>query len=517
MSEAPKKSVFLAVKKPTDMKCALLFVLSLISSFSGAVTEAKYQVHHSKNMSKSGLKITVTATLPKASDSSYFHYSNALWGEDNLFQCLSEFKGSKGYRFKLVPDSNRIVVYHPNTTTVSFSYVVKQDYPGNSRSVFARPRLQASFFHILGQSLFTVPETIFESGEDDPEIEVNIDWIGFPKDFVIHNMLGSQEMHQTFKGKLWTEFYNTLFVGGDYRIRSFEHRDKKVYFAIRGDWKVYEDNQLLELFQRTLVTQRDFWNDQDFDYYTVIMTPTETTADTVEYRGQSVNGSRIYNGFMIQSTNNPFNDLGTIKYIFNHEMMHDWIGGKMMMAHEELNYWFSEGFTDYYAYKNQLRNGALSPEEWLAKFNEEVLKPHYENPERNEPNYRIQDDFWKNYNIEKLPYRRGALFAFWLDQQLLVSSGGETSLDELMRTILSHCLQPETPFTDEVFLDLLKEQTHEDWSYFFQKHVISGVDFDWSKLEMVNGIVIKQIDSIPQLEFTGEEGVFKDAYLNNSK
>ncbi len=495
------------------MKLALTFLLSLFSLFSMATPLVSYRVNYSKNMVKSGLTVTVSTTYDRPTDSSYFHYSNGIWGEENLFQCLSDLKGAKGYRFRLIPDSNRIVVYHPNAQTVSFSYTVKQDYPGNSRSIFARPRLQPTFFHILGQSLFTVPETIFAGNEADPEIEATIDWVGFPKEFVIHNMLGSQQAHQSFSGKLWTQFYNTLFVGGDYRIRSFEHENKKVYFAIRGDWKVYEDDELLELFQRTLITQRDFWNDQDFDYYTVIMTPTETSSDTVEYRGQSVNGSRIYNGFMIQSTNNPFNDPGTIKYIFNHEMMHDWIGGKIMMAHEELNYWFSEGFTDYYAFKNQLRNGALSPEEWLAKFNEEVLKPHYENPERNQPNYRIRDDFWKNYNIEKLPYRRGALFAFWLDQQLLVSSDGTTSLDDFMRTLFLHCTEKDLLFTDELFLDLLQQQTGEDWSYFFQKHLISGVDVDWSQLKFIPGIAIKQLDSIFQLEFTETGDVFKQYYL----
>ncbi|MES2557950.1 MAG: M1 family aminopeptidase [Bacteroidota bacterium] len=497
------------------MKFALTFLLSLSTLFSGAITAVNYRVNYSKNMVKSGLTITVTTTLSKQADSTYFHYSNTVWGEDHLFQCLTDLKGAgKGYRFKMVPDSNRIVVYHPKTTTVSFSYTVRQDYQGDSPNIFARPRLQPTFFHVLGQSLFAMPETVFESGEEDPEMEATIDWIGFPKEFVIHNMLGSQEMHQSFKGKLWTEFYNTLFVGGDYRIRSFEHHTKKVYFAIRGSWTTYKDDQLLALFQRTLITQRDFWNDQDFDYYTVIMTPTLSSTDSSSYPGQSVNGSRIHNGFMIQSTNNPFNDPGTIKYIFNHEMMHDWIGGKITMAHEELNYWFSEGFTDYYAYKNQLRNGAMTATEWISKFNEDVLKAHYENPERNQPNYRIKDDFWANYNIEKLPYRRGALFAFWLDQQLLVSSNGKTSLDDFMRTLLVHCAENEALFTDELFLHLLKEQTGEDWSYFFQKHLISGIDFDWSKLTVVNGIVIRETDSIPQLEFTGAEDSFKDAYLN---
>ncbi|MDY3316654.1 hypothetical protein PG630_04945 [Riemerella anatipestifer] len=101
-----------------------------------------------------------------------------------------------------------------------------------------------------------------------------------------------------------------------------------------------------------------------------------------------------------------------MNHIFNHEMMYDWIGGKISIKHEELNYWFSEGFTDYYTYKNRLRNNDLTLKEWLDSFNTEVIKAHWENPERNKPNYVIKDDFWKSENVEKIPYRRGAILLF---------------------------------------------------------------------------------------------------------
>src|SRR5690606_31285116 len=97
----------------------------------------------------------------------------------------------------------------------------------------------------------------------------------------------------------------------------------------------------------------------------------------------------------------------------------------------------SEGFTDYYTYKNRLRSGNLTFDDWLKQFNEDIFRAHWENPMRNEPNYRIKDDFWKSRNIEKIPYRRGALFAFWLDNQIQLKSNGTRSLDDLMRDLLA--------------------------------------------------------------------------------
>ncbi len=119
--------------------------------------------------------------------------------------------------------------------------------------------------------------------------------------------------------------------------------------------------------------------------------------------------------------------------------MHEWIGNAIQNKHEELNYWFSEGFTDYYTYKNRLRIKDISMDEWKKLFNAEVIKSHWKNPERNIPNYRIKDDFWKSRNVEKVPYRRGAIFAFWLDNQIMLKTQYKRSLDDLMREVLKTC------------------------------------------------------------------------------
>ncbi len=476
-------------------------LLLLLPSLCVAQTKVSYRVFYNNNMASEGLRVEVRYQAKKASDSTYFHYSNAFWGEENLMNCVRVLKEENpGYTFKMVPDSNRMIVYHPRQTHIVFNYRIRQDYTEKIKETPNRPRLKNNYFHILGQSLFTVPEVIFDNANIAPELTAEINWVNFPSNFTIHNTFGTGHQKQTLiKIKLWSELYHSLFVGGDYRIYQFQHQNQPVYFVIRGQWlNNYADERIFAALQKTIITQRKFWNDHRLSMYTVFMTPLITVNDSsVEW--QDMNGSGIKNGFLIQSSNNPFNSWDVLNYVLNHEMMHDWIGGKIKAKHEELNYWFTEGFTDYYTYKNRLRSNDITKEEWLNSFNADVLKKHWENPERNQPNYVIKDRFWESRNIEKIPYRRGAIFAFWLDNQMIKQSKGEKSLDDLMRELLATCETKNELFSDELFLDLVQKYLNDDLSYFFQKHLINGVDFDFQNGSLIDGFRMDHSGKVPVL------------------
>lgn len=452
-------------------------------------------------METEGIKVLVRYDAKKATDSTYFHYSNSFWGEDSLMKCLRIIKeDNPGLAFKMVPDSNRIVVYHPKQKTIRFTYRIIQDYTEKIRETPNRPRLKNNYFHILGQSLFTVPEVVFEKPNSPPELSVEIEWMNFPSNYTLHNTFGTGHQKQSLVNiKLWSELYHSLFVGGDYRLYEFQYNKQPIYFVIRGQWfNDYTDERIFAALQKTIATQRKFWNDTRLSMYTVFMTPLITLTDSsIEW--QDMNGSGIKNGFLIQSSNNPFNNWNILSYVLNHEMMHDWIGGKIKAKHEELNYWFTEGFTDYYTYKNRLRSNDITKEEWLNSFNTDVIKKHWENPEKNQPNYVIKDRFWQSRHIEKIPYRRGAIFAFWLDNQMIKQSKGAKSLDDLMRELLVTCETRNEPFSDELFLDLVQKYLNEDLSYFFQKHLINGVDFEFQDGSLIDGFSMDHSGKVPVL------------------
>lgn len=492
------------------MRSILLFLICTVPFLGQSQVSVNYSVFYSPTILEDGLKVELNYKTKKAQDSIYLHYSNQVWGEQDLFNCLHILETENpNLTFSTVPDSNRIVVHYPKSKMLQFVYRIKQDFVGDSIDITNRPRMNNAYFHILGEELFVVPEDVFY--EKERRIHANISWVGFPSDYVIHNTFESQKRNQTIKTNLHSGFFHSLFVGGDYRLYSFSHRDKPIVFAIRGTWySEYADDQtMVEALKKTISVQREFWNDYQQDYYTVIMSPTVSQNDSL-FRGQSMVGSAVKNGFMIQSSNNVFNQFAVLRYIFNHELMHEWIGLTIRNAHEELNYWFSEGFTDYYTYKNRLRSDDISFEEWCESFNVDVIQAHYDNPQRNKPNYIIVDDFWKSRDVEKIPYRRGAIFAFWLDNKIQLSSNHTKSLDDLMRHLLIKCKTQNIRLTDELFLEEVKPFIQsEDISYEFQKYILNGEDLELKSEELLDCFEVEHKDGVPQLVLKGE----KNRYL----
>lgn len=480
----------------------ILILLTLLPFCTFSQTKINYKVFYEKNMEERGLKIQVDYVQKTASDSTVFFYNNSVWGEQDVFNSLMIFEEeNKAISFKKFPEVDQIRIYHPKGKKVSLTYRIRQDFKDPDYNAFFRPVVKNDYFVVLGQSLFAIPE-YFTDDNFNGKIEATVEWIGFPEKFVIQNTFATQVKKQTIKATIWDEFYKSLFVGGDYRLYEFKDHQKPVYFAIRGEWyNGYTDEYLFSNLQKAIQSQRDFWKDYSQDYFAVIMTPTVSQADS-SYMGNSTTGTALKNGFMIQSTNNPFNSKEVYLHIIHHELMHNWIGGAISNEHGSLNYWFSEGFTDYYSYKNQLQVGVLTFDEWINAFNENVIAMYWENPKRNIPNYVIKDDYWKDRKVSKVPYGRGAIFAFWLDNQILMKSNYTKSLDDLMREILAKCTKDKVKFTDELLIDLVSDYLQEDISYFFQKYVIDGKDLDLVNEKWVDGFEFKMKDNIPVLVST---------------
>jgi hypothetical protein len=115
-------------------------------------------------------------------------------------------------------------------------------------------------------------------------------------------------------------------------------------------------------------------------------------------------------------------DAARIALLLAHEHFHHWNGGKIRMEEtEQLAYWFSEGFTDFFARRILLRCGLFDVAEYVRRLNES-LALYWTEPMRHEKNARIAADFWKVQSIGELPYRRGDLVALLLDHEIRATS-----------------------------------------------------------------------------------------------
>jgi hypothetical protein len=115
-----------------------------------------------------------------------------------------------------------------------------------------------------------------------------------------------------------------------------------------------------------------------------------------------------------------------------HEMLHRWLGLRLRIAGAEgRGYWFTEGFTVYYANALMLRAGLVTPDEFLAEVNGTVTR-HVANSRSTASNAEIARDFTTDDAVSVVPYTRGALYAAELDAAIRKASRDRRSLDDLI-------------------------------------------------------------------------------------
>lgn len=68
-----------------------------------------------------------------------------------------------------------------------------------------------------------------------------------------------------------------------------------------------------------------------------------------------------------------------------------------------------------------------------------------------------------------------------------------------MREVLKTCTNENRKFTDELFLEIVQKYLDKDISYFFQKHILIGIDFEIKNEDLIDEFKIEYIDEVPQL------------------
>lgn len=171
---------------------------------------------------------------------------------------------------------------------------------------------------------------------------------------------------------------------------------------------------------------RDFWGDATGDF---VVTLQVTSPGTPHLIGIGRDGGFI-GKMKADLTPRDLAGLAT------HEYTHAWIPsrtGRMPEgAREPSAYWFSEGFTVFYTSRIELHDGRASLQTFQDRFN--AISVGYDmSPVRRASNRRIEQEFWSRTEVGKLPYERGAMFAYLLDARLLDRTQGKRSLDDVVR------------------------------------------------------------------------------------
>ena len=332
-----------------------------------------------------------------------------------------------GARIDDTDDPGRKLVVHRPGERVRIRYRLRQIEPGELTAASPThylPVMQPGHFAWIGWTTWIVP------ADDERQVRIRVRFVDLPDDWQFASGFGLERRAVTFRGRL-LRFRESLFVGGDFRLRSRAVRGGRVTIAVRGEWP-FRDGELGDRVATIVDGQRDFWNDSSQPDFLVALMPLKTTQGAISAGGTGLAGS-----FAAWST--PVASLTTLDRLLTHEYFHMWNPLSLgdMPEPEALGYWFSEGFTDYYTHQLRLRWKMLTLEQYAAQY-DLVLRSLAEAREPGLPNAEIGARFFsEGRTIGKLPYWRGMLLAARWDAQIRRASAGRSSLDDAMRTLLA--------------------------------------------------------------------------------
>lgn len=364
--------------------------------------------------------LRVEVRLPMIEKNTKFFLPSHWAGEKEYWKGIRHLKAiGPGAAISDTADPAIKMLSAPDNTPISIEYELYETGQGTGNPY--RPILKTSFFHFIGESAFAYPEY-----DKEKNIRIALKWHGIPDGWTLANSFGVDQNEQIITATL-RDFLHSIYVGGDFRISRFDVENRPVYVAVRGKW-TFSDSEFSGHLKKVFSFERAFWNDFDFPFFLVSLIPNGKPC--CNYGGTGV--SNAFATFVSDSV-----ELKELRHLYTHELLHTWNGRKIERQDpEELVYWFSEGFTDYYTRLLNLRAGIISLQEYVDDYNNKVAR-YYTSTVRNEPNERIRESFWNNDEVGKLPYQRGDLLAHNWNLLIKRETKGKKSLDDFMRDVLN--------------------------------------------------------------------------------
>jgi len=484
-----------------EMKTNLFILLLCISLYASAQKNSYSKLIYSISVLPKTGTFNISVDFVAGSETSTaIQLPKEFGGFNHAFRYISILKGKNIEAVTVdATDSSVVVLKHQPNQAIRFQYLLKNalndSLPGRepAYSIIIKP----NYFNIPGQVLFAYPKQLAEQ-----IVNIKINWVNYPKGWSNVNSFGNNYSVQTLPDIPMPLFTSSIWCGGDFRVYPFTVNKKPVYFAIRGKWK-FKDAAMLGLIQKTIATQRAFWNDYNINQYTVTLMPFLTAS---EYE-LSYQGTGLTNSFATWATNNKQTSPASLQYLYNHELMHHWIGTLIQNEQpEELLYWFSEGFTDYFSYRNMLESKFITQQEYNRSF-DSVLAWHYADAVNESPNTAIKEKFWTDNTIQKLPYNRGHIFAFYVDVIIKKETAGKKDLKTVMLEVLRQCLSEQKKLNQQLFIDAVKTISGADITVVLNQFITEGkfISLDeWNKI-LPDGFAYKDV-SVFTYGFETDEG-----------
>jgi predicted metalloprotease with PDZ domain len=338
-----------------------------------------------------------------------------------------------------------------------------------------RPMLRPQLFQLLGETGLLLPDPL----KGPEQRAIRFEWRGFREaGWKFACSFGDEESFTVPRSL--DAFKHSVFLAGDIGLHARELHGTRLLFALdrpQGEGFAFKEDDLVELGTRVIAAERDFFSDWSDPLFVITLVPEERQTTL------SLGGTGLTDSFSLflspRFTLKPgSDDFSRVAMLLAHEHFHHWNGGRIRLEEpEQLGYWFSEGFTDFFARRILLRAGLYDVPEYVKRLNES-LEHYWLSPVRHEKNARIVQDFWKVREVGELPYRRGDLVAILLDREIRATTQGQRSLDDFFREALQRGRDRGEICSTDNLLELAADYTSAEFAGRLRALIVDGADFE---------------------------------------
>ncbi len=342
---------------------------------------------------------------------------------------------------------------------VRFRYRVTRDWTGRiDASSYFRVMLQPQYFQVTGQNFLVYPEL-----PPDEELLISLAWTNLPAGWrALSSFGGDSPCYASVSRSV--KVWNGLFISGDLRVSRIDLAGKPVFVVTRGKWK-FEDKTFSDMVAGILSSERRFWHDFEAPNYLITVLPSDEAPGN--YGGVAMEDS--FAVFMSPVASLDF----SIKFLLAHEMFHAWNVGRLGEVKSDPPYWFSEGFTDYYARVLLLRAGLITESEYSADV-QNAYREYLALPVLHTSGKAAQDGFLADADVQRLLYLRGDFLALRWADLIDSQSRGQQSLDDAMFELLRKARKQEVELTDAYLAAHFDAYTGKTASKDMQKYIDGG-------------------------------------------
>lgn len=282
------------------------------------------------------------------------------------------------------------------------------------------------FFHGLGNAFLLVPN----SGPGVPEeFEVVIRW-KLPAGYQAVCSWGAGR-HIGARMKA-SDLRHSVYLAGRLATTTRNDEGRKVTVAMVDDFGFTLD-EFAAMTNAIIAGQCAFMLEEHFPEFVVTAIP---VGEPLKAGDARVAGSGLYNSFALFVAPEAKLD-DAVEHLFAHELFHHW-NGRLLAAQqpERLVYWFTEGFTDYYALRILHESGHWSAAKYAEWINRHV-REYYLNPAINASNETIEKDYWnERATVGEVAYQRGLLLGLrW--HKLARAQGVSDGIDRLFKALVN--------------------------------------------------------------------------------